>query len=356
MLPIVERCVKDPLKYREWLQCEDSWQTLAAMTDLQNALNCDNPEEYISYLHIHQDGSCNGLQHYAALGRDIGGAKQVNLMQSDRPGDIYTHVANMVQERVNQDAQNPASKYHNVAKKLVGNIKRKIVKQTVMTSVYGVTFIGARKQIQKQLKDKEFLSDEDRELYEASHYVASLTLDSIRDLFSGAHEIKKWLIECAGLIANTSNPVSWVTPLGLPVVQPYRSKSQIDVISTIIQKVTISNNADNLPINKQKQRSAFPPNYIHSLDSTHLMYTAVECKKEGIAFAAVHDSYWTHAGTIDRMNEILRDQFIKLHGQPLLENLKESFERRFPQISFPDIPKRGDFHLKNIKDSIYFFA
>ena len=27
-----------------------------------------------------------------------------------------------------------------------------------------------------------------------------------------------------------------------------------------------------------------------------------------ITFAAVHDSYWTHAGTIDRMNEILRDQ------------------------------------------------
>ena len=32
----------------------------------------------------------------------------------------------------------------------------------------------------------------------------------------------------------------------------------------------------------------------------------------GITFAAVHDSYWTHAGTIDRMNEILRDQVICL--------------------------------------------
>jgi DNA-directed RNA polymerase len=33
----------------------------------------------VSHLHIHQDGSCNGLQHYAALGRDIEGAYQVNL-------------------------------------------------------------------------------------------------------------------------------------------------------------------------------------------------------------------------------------------------------------------------------------
>lgn len=37
-----------------------------------------------------------------------------------------------------------------------------------------------------------------------------------------------------------------------------------------------------------------------------------------ISFAAVHDSYWTHAGKVEEMNEILRDQFIKLHSQPIL--------------------------------------
>jgi len=37
------------------------------------------------------------------------------------------------------------------------------------------------------------------------------------------------------------------------------------------------------------------------------MYTSIEAKKEGIAFAAVHDSYWTHASSVDRLNEILRD-------------------------------------------------
>lgn len=31
-------------------------------------------------------------------------------------------------------------------------IRRKVFKQTVMTSVYGVTYIGARAQIAKQLK------------------------------------------------------------------------------------------------------------------------------------------------------------------------------------------------------------
>jgi DNA-directed RNA polymerase, mitochondrial len=39
--------------------------------------NSGNPEEYMSSLPIHQDGSCNGLQHYAALGRDAAGGEQV---------------------------------------------------------------------------------------------------------------------------------------------------------------------------------------------------------------------------------------------------------------------------------------
>jgi len=357
MIPVVERCVKDPLKHREWLECEDSWQTLAAMCDLYDALQNPNPEEHISHLHIHQDGSCNGLQHYAALGRDYEGAEQVNLMNTEKPGDIYTHVANMVQGKINVDAANPEAKHHVLAKKLVGNVKRKIVKQTVMTSVYGVTFTGARAQIQKQLKDKDFINaEEEKELFEASHYMAALTLECINDLFSGAHLIKKWLIECASLIASTGNPVSWITPLGLPVVQPYRSNRGDYCISTIIQNVTVSSVSEDLPINKNKQKSAFPPNFVHSLDSTHLMYTALECSKEGIVFAAVHDSYWTHAGTIERMNELLRDQFVRLHSQPLLENLKRSFERRFPDIVFPEIPKGGDFELENVKKSVYFFA
>lgn len=39
-----------------------------------------------------------------------------------------------------------------LAQVLEGHIKRKIIKQTVMTTVYGVTRFGARLQIDKQLK------------------------------------------------------------------------------------------------------------------------------------------------------------------------------------------------------------
>lgn len=43
-----------------------------------------------------QDGSCNGLQHYAALGRDVIGATSVNLMPCEVPQDVYSGVAQQV--------------------------------------------------------------------------------------------------------------------------------------------------------------------------------------------------------------------------------------------------------------------
>lgn len=61
-----------------------------------------NPASYLSHLPVHMDGSCNGLQHYAALGRDEIGGKAVNLMPSDKPQDVYkvrTHVLYQISGR-----------------------------------------------------------------------------------------------------------------------------------------------------------------------------------------------------------------------------------------------------------------
>jgi DNA-directed RNA polymerase len=44
-----------------------------------------------------------------------------------------------------------------------GKVDRKLVKQTVMTSVYGVTQIGARQQIGARLKERGW--DKDYEVY-----------------------------------------------------------------------------------------------------------------------------------------------------------------------------------------------
>ena len=86
------------------------------------------------------------------------------------------------------------------------------------------------------------------------------------------------------------------------------------------------NDSEEMPVMKQRQKSAFPPNFIHSIDSTHMMMTAIECRERGLSFAGVHDSFWTHAGTIHVMNQVLRDKFLELHSRPLLHELLEQLE------------------------------
>ncbi|KAK4689779.1 hypothetical protein P7C73_g327, partial [Tremellales sp. Uapishka_1] len=343
---------------RWWLKGEDQWQTLAACFELAAAMRSDDPTKYESSLPIHQDGTCNGMQHYAALGGDARGAKAVNLVNGDRPADIYTGVADLVNKVIEQDR----AKGVPLALLINGTLGRKVVKQTVMTTVYGVTFVGARDQIAKQLVARGGIDPE--HIYHVSAYIAKTVLGCIGELFSGAKAIQDWLTTCARLISRSippdrveeaskqlaqrgSNPrrktriakelmtsVIWTTPLGLPVVQPYRKAAKKQVL-TALQTVYISDPNAPSEVAPQKQATAFPPNFIHSLDATHMLLTALKCRENKITFASVHDSYWTHASTVEPMSELIRDTFIHLHSQNLVGELRDEFIGRYKDHRIP---------------------
>ncbi|KAJ5098224.1 hypothetical protein N7532_005225 [Penicillium argentinense] len=347
---------------RWWIKAADPWQCLAACIELRNALRYSDPTEYPSRLPIHQDGSCNGLQHYAALGGDIVGAKQVNLEPSDRPSDVYTGVSEFVKEAVAKEAEEGLE----IAKILNGKITRKIVKQTVMTNVYGVTFMGAMRQVRKQLIDHyPELSTEEKK--QGALYIARKIFQALSSMFNGAHDIQYWLGNCANRITQSLSPeeiedfanralspkdsdtkvdaksldptrafrstVIWTTPLGLPVVQPYRSRKARRV-QTTLQDLSIVDPSSNDVISRRKQLQAFPPNFIHSLDATHMMLSANACHKAGLTFSAVHDSFWTHASDVDTMNEILRDAFVKMHSDDVIGRLAAEFHVRYGKHLF----------------------
>lgn len=107
--------------------------------ELRAALESPDPTAYESSLPVHQDGTCNGLQHYAALGGDVRGAQQVNLGVTDKPSDVYTHVADMVEQQLKEDMEKGDGN-DKFAKMLSGKISRKVVKQTVRGSMSSSTF------------------------------------------------------------------------------------------------------------------------------------------------------------------------------------------------------------------------
>ena len=220
---------------RWWLESDDPWQTLSACIEIKKAMeHPEGVEEYVCHLPIHQDGSCNGLQHYAAMGRDILGAGAVNLVPADKPQDVYSEIAAIVDRKRAEESEAGVD----IAKVCEGFVKRKVVKQTVMTTVYGVTKYGAQLQIRKQLKDiDDFPMDR---LDEASKYLAKKTFESLNELFTASQDIQDWLTECANVISKYGNcNVQWVTPIGFPVIQPY---SKVIVYLRSLINFQLSNN------------------------------------------------------------------------------------------------------------------
>ncbi|EGI66288.1 PREDICTED: DNA-directed RNA polymerase, mitochondrial [Acromyrmex echinatior] len=359
ILDLIVDSARNPLTGKMWwTKADEPWQTLATCKEIDNALQSPNVEKYICRLPIHQDGSCNGLQHYAALGRDLIGAKSVNLYPSDRPQDVYSVVAKMVDDYRKSDADAGDK----IAQVLEGHISRKVMKQTVMTTVYGVTKFGARLQIARQLSD---LKDFDQTyIWSGSMYLVEKTFMSLQSMFESAKEIQNWFTDCARTITIRCNQyVQWVTPLGLPVIQPYSKHKKSNN-----SKLKIFRKLDTV-----KQKNAFAPNFIHSLDSSHMMLTSLYCEQAGITFMSVHDCFWTHPCTVDIMNRICREQFIALHSEPILEDLSEFFHKNYRKqivsnkrdvklrgddVSleiFQKIPKKGTFDINMIKSSRYFF-
>jgi DNA-directed RNA polymerase len=373
--------VRNPLTgKRWWLTAEDPWQCLATCFELTAALESSDPSKFISRLPIHQDGSCNGLQHYAALGGDIAGARQVNLEPGDKPSDVYTGVCELVKASVAEDA----AKGDALAKMLDGKITRKVVKQTVMTNVYGVTFLGAIRQVRKQVENLIPEIEAAQLSGKASSYIAKKIFQGLGKLFTGAHEIQYWLGDCANRISSSISPaqldqmydqvygpssqntltltmrkkptkkgakesfesgvfrssVIWTTPLKLPVVQPYRINKGRQ-IQTNLQNITLAQPSVADAVNRRKQLQAFPPNFIHSLDATHMVLSALKADELGLSFSAVHDSFWTHAADIDTLNTLLRDAFIRMHSEDIVGRLAAEFLMRY----------KGHYYLAQINKS-----
>merc|ERR1712133_120938 len=166
------------------------------------------------------------------------------------------------------------------------------------------------------------------------------TFESLNEMFYASQEIQAWFIECTNSICGVFNkPVEWTTPLGLPVIQPYMKRLNYNTLAPTQQKDMNLKPLDFRRLLRDsdvaekphlmKQRNGFPPNFIHSLDSSHMMLTSLYLWNLGVTYASVHDCYWTHPCNVKLMNEVCREQFIRLHSQPILEDLAESFDTNY---------------------------
>ena len=133
-----------------------SFQRLSSILELNRIWNIYEKgtdfSEIYSGLPIYLDASCNGYQHISALVRDVGLAKNVNIIpnKKNKIKDLYGLVADEAKEIYLADKNNGLRKIliNNLSKNEMTRIKkdnpffqRNLAKQPVMTTGYGSTDI-----------------------------------------------------------------------------------------------------------------------------------------------------------------------------------------------------------------------
>ena len=136
--------VEDPLGNTWWMSADKPFGFLAACFEWCGYL--EHGEDFVSHLPIAMDGSCSGLQHFAAMLKCEKTARAVNVIQTgDTPEDLYTVVLDEVKRVLAADDSELAAEW-------LPRMHRDITKQPCMTTAYGVTNRGVISQITENMK------------------------------------------------------------------------------------------------------------------------------------------------------------------------------------------------------------
>lgn len=336
----------DPYTDRRWMDADEPWGALAAQ------YGCLSPDDAGSRLPVGVDGTCNGIQHLSALGRDSVGATAVSMLPSTKPSSLYMAIVAEVNHLIDIDCgtirydkndPHPCWAWR-------GKVAKETVKQPVMTTPYGVTLIGMREQI----KANTAIKDLSGRPYQLAEYMQLKIDEAMGTVIRASKSIMAWLRDVADICAAAGKGVQWTTPLGFRVNQQYGRTTRKQV-RTSMHRVWLRLPSKDRRIHAQSQHRGLPPNFIHSLDANHMLATALRCEEEGITFSATHDSFKTHARDVTRLGELLREEFVTMYDSDLLADFKSQVERQ-TGLTLPECPPRGDLDIRQVMQADYFFS
>ncbi len=347
------------------------------------------------------DGSCSGIQHFSAMLRDEVGGKAVNLLPSEEVQDIYKIVAERVNEQLRADAINGTdNSIETVTNKDTGEITeklklgtkelaeqwmdygvtRKVTKRSVMTLAYGSKEYGFRDQVLEDTINPAI--DDGKGLMftqpnQAAGYMAKAIWDAVTVTVVAAVEAMNWLKSAAKLLAaevkdkktkavlHKRCAVHWTTPDCFPVWQEYKKPVQTRLnlmfLGQIRLQPTVNTNKDS-GIDARKQESGIAPNFVHSMDGSHLRMTV--CKAHdayGVeSFALIHDSFGTIPADAGSLFKAVRETLVDTYEEnDVLADFYDQFADQLHESQLdkmPEMPAKGSLDLQQILKSDFAFA
>jgi hypothetical protein len=313
----------------------DTFQATVAILEINRILALDtDPALVTSTLVCHQDGTCNGLQHMAAITGSRETAESVNCVAStwsDTPSDIYGVIAAVAAEMTTGDVSALIAKYG-----------RDMAKNPVMIVGYGA---GEETVIANTAK---FLSKkgENVELAEAvgKAYMAALGVKAAAvKSFTSAVTRRMEMAMQAGLTS-----AQWTTADGFVCDIEYTSIEDSRIRAGAFNAVKAGAVGR---IDEVKTRGAMAPNLVHSVDAAHLRMVVNSVDHD---LVTVHDSIGSHAGNFFTTASAIRTQFVAVHEYDILTELCTSMDVK--PINFVAKRRAGGYNASEALNSTYIFS
>jgi hypothetical protein len=315
-------------KRHDWAlqSIDDKYQFLAACHELAQAL--EEGPGFTTRLPLTFDGSCNGLQHLCAMTRADEG-RFVNLTPAEFD-DFYKRLGFRI-----------------------GVFDRKLVKQPAMTYFYGAIPGGWAEDkkrkwhpygMTKQVIDAGGSPKEAKEL-------AHAIFKAIEHMVPKASAVRSFLEELAERARAERKFVHWTTPMGFPARNEYHPP-KIERISTTINGRRRQTNfvTGDKPGVAKNVATKITANFVHSIDACHLQMVALAAAKEHIPMVSIHDCFGCLAPHADRVNAIIREQFVVLHKRHnLLNEIRQGMGYAI------DLPPIGNLEIEDILKSFFAF-
>jgi DNA-directed RNA polymerase len=315
---------------KEWSQAEEPWCFLAAALEYSQCVI--HKTKRTSGLPVSVDATCSGLQHLSALALDRTAAEMVNVVPTDKPSDGYAIVAEKAKEILPQHL-------HHL-------MNRKLTKRTVMTTPYGVTENSARDYIRQELKGVELERGELQAIVKAVYRFA------VREVFAGPCASMTFIQKTAGTkIKEGSSTLEWFTPSGFHVIQEYRKNESQPVSTRLLgQRIQtwLNKEWEERQIDLNKAKTAASPNLIHSLDASLLHLVFADCE---YPFTVIHDCVLGRSCDMDQMGKQIRDKFVEIYSQPVLQQWAESLG-----VEFDETVMQNTLNINDVQESSYFFC
>lgn len=287
-----------------------------------------------SNLVCHQDGTCNGLQHMAAITGDRNTANAVNCTAAETnqvPTDIYGLVAEAAQEDPNIDKP---------VKDLLEKYGRDMAKNPVMITGYGAGEDTVKTNTAAFLKKPK---NEGSAKFGPECGAAYIT--GISTVASAVYNLTNIIkLNMNNAVEEGQNQFEWITADGFKAATKYIDKEGNRIRAGGFASLVPALQAS--VFDEIKTVGAMAPNFIHSIDSTHLRLTVNDCDHD---LVTVHDSIGSHAGNYWATSKSVRQQFKEVHEYDALENLCDSIGQPCPEFE-------GDYKAEEALNAPYIFS